>query len=383
MIRLWTLPACAVMGIAVMGIMVNSARALAHPTTSMQSSKVSVLADPPMIGLGFIQPRSTITRTFRLSNITLKPITITSVTPSCTCATMDAVGKVIPAQASIELPVTMKVAASTGVKTASVTLTFSDRSAPVQVNMSGEVVYAVRSTCMDIIAGARVPFINIFDDPSRQRDIPPPPLAGTMMVMSVDRRPFRILSVMNEPPQFAGFDPAKDPPDSSYELVYDFSKIPCDRMPPYLIIETDHPLAPVVDMRIRHQCTKINPVIPFAEYRANLGAVIAGTLMQFEFELKKSAGWHVVSVQSKDPRFAVALMSQRADAENAMIAISILVEASVRGVILAPVTMTATDPSGAVKTSDFWVYFKGVAAESAGVQAGAPASAPATNPPAN
>lgn len=353
------LSACAVMSIA---IIANSARALTHPNSSAQSSQVSVLADPPLIGLGFIEPRSTITRKFRLSNITMKPVTITSVTPSCTCTTMDAVGKIIPAQSSIELPVTMKVAASTGVKNASVTLTFSDRSAPVQVNMSGEIVYAVRSTCMDIIADARVPYINIFDDPSRPRDVPPPPLAGTMKVMSVDRRPFRILSVMNEPPQFAGFDPAKDPPDSSYDLVYDFSKIPCDRMPPYLIIETDHPLAPVVDMRIRHQCTKINPVIPFGEYRSNLGAVIAGTLMQFEFELKKSAGWRVVSVQSKDPRFAVALMSQKADAENALVAMSILVEASVRGVILAPVTMTATDPSGAMKTSDFWVYFKAVAA---------------------
>ena len=310
------------------------------------SQPTTVLADPPLINLGFIEPRSTITRTFRLSNISKAPITIETVTPSCTCTTLDAAGKIIPAFGSLEVPVTMKVAASTGVKSASVTFTFSDRSTPTVLNMSG---------------GTRVPFINLFDDPQRPKDIAPPPMAGTLKVMSIDQRPFRILSVMNQPPAFAGFDPAKDSPATSYDLVYDFSKVPCERMPPYLIIETDHPLAPVIDMRIRHACTKIMPQLPFAEYRANLGAVTTGSPQPFEFELKKSQGWKVISTTSKDPQFTVKVIDQRSDSDHAMISMMITVDPSAHGIVLAPVTMTATDPTGATRSSDFWVYFKTVA----------------------
>lgn len=326
---------------------------LAQPTT--------VLADPPLINLGFIEPRSTITRTFRLSNISRAPITIESVIPTCTCTTVDVIGKVIPALGSLEVPVTMKVASATGVKTAAVTFTYSDRSTPTTLNMSGEIAYKVRATCEDVVAKSRVPFINLFDDPARPRDVPPPSMAGTLMVMSIDQRPFRILSVMNQPPSFAGFDPAKDPPATSYELVYDFSKVPCERMPPYLIIETDHPQAPVIDMRVRHQCTKIMPQIPFAEYRANLGAITTGIPQPFEFELKKSTGWRVIETKSKDPQFTVTLVDQRADADHAMISLLIVVDPSAHGIVLAPVTMVATDPAGNTKSSDFWVYFKAVA----------------------
>ncbi len=330
---------------------------VATATTDAYAQKATIIADPESIELGFIEPRSTVTKTFRLANTSHVPVTIATATPTCTCTTIDAVGKVIPAQGSLEIPMTMKVAASTGVKTAAVTFTYSDRSAPTTLRMSGEISYPVRASAVDVIAGARAPYLNLFDDPSRRKDIAPPPTAGTIRVASTDRQPFRVLSVMNAPPNFAGFDPAKDPPGNSYEIVFDFSAVPCAQMPPYMVIETDHPLAPVVDLRIRHMCTKIAPQIPFAEYRANLGALTTGVAHPFDFELKKSTGWRVVQTTSKDPRLTVKLMDQRSDSDHAMVSMAIVVDPSVHGVVLAPVTMVATDPSGTVKSSDFWVYF--------------------------
>ncbi|MBM4102258.1 MAG: DUF1573 domain-containing protein, partial [Phycisphaerae bacterium] len=140
-----------------------------------QGANAAVLVDPPFISLGLMQPRDTVTRSFRLSNITDKPITIASVVPTCTCTTVDATGKVIPPKGSIDIPLTMKVAASTGVKTAAVTLTFSDRSAPITLQMQGEIAYAVRSTCIDVIENKRVPYINVFADPQRSPSVAPPP----------------------------------------------------------------------------------------------------------------------------------------------------------------------------------------------------------------
>lgn len=338
-----------------------------------QGTNATILVDPPFISLGLMQPRDTVTRSFRLSNITDKPITIASVVPTCTCTTIDATGKVIPPKGSIEIPLTMKVAASTGVKTAAVTLTFSDRSAPITLQMQGEIAYAVRSTCIDVIENKRVPYINVFADPQRSPSVAPPPLVGEMKVSCTDGRPFRVLSVMGKPPQFIGWNPASDEPQTAYDVAYDFQGIPCERMPPYLIIETDHPLAPVIDMRVRHACTKITPQLPFAEYRANLGSLQMGVPLPFDFELKRAQGWTVTGVQSKDPRIDVKFVGQRSDSDGAMVSMVATAPVGAAAVatattdhtriLLAPITMTARDPSGNTRSSDFWVYAKLIPAE--------------------
>lgn len=316
----------------------------------------TVIADPPSISLGFLEPRASVTRTFRLVNTGSTPVTIVSATPTCTCTTLEAAGKVIPAQGSVEIPVTMKVSASTGVKSASVSFVLSGGSPPVTVVMSGEIAYAVRATTMDKSNNARVPYINAFQDPAAPVGSVVPPLDGTVTIASIDQLPFTIQSVMNAPPTFVGFDPARERARNSYEVRYDFSKVPCDQMPPYLVIATDHPKAPVIDMRVRHLCTKIAPQIPFAEYRANLGAMTVGVALPFEFELKHSAGWHVIETVSRDPRITVKYLSQQSDKETSMISLVAVASDAAHGVVLAPVTMTATGPDGAKRSSDFWVY---------------------------
>lgn len=316
----------------------------------------SIVADPPSINLGFLEPRSTVTRTFRLINTTAAPITIMSVTPTCTCTTVDAVGKVIAATSALEIPMTMKVSAATGMKTAAVTFVFSGSSPPVTLTMGGEIAYAVRATSIDATNNARVPYINAVVDPQRPSPTAPPPF-GVITISSIDQKPFQILSVMNQPPAFVGFNPASDQPRSNYEVRYDFSNLACEQVPPYLVIATDHPQAPVIDIRVRHACTRISPQIPLGEYRANLGTVVGGTPQPFEFELKKSAGWKVLSTASKDPRLTIQLVGQTSDAEHAMVSLVAVVDAAVHGVVLAPVTMTATDPAGVTRASDFWVYF--------------------------
>ncbi|MFZ4642948.1 MAG: DUF1573 domain-containing protein [Phycisphaerales bacterium] len=349
------------------------------PQTATSSLQATIIVDPPLIKLGFIEPRSTITRNFRLINTSAKPVTIQSATPTCTCTTIEAQGKIIPPGESLEVPITMKVAASTGIKTAAVTFTFTGGIAPAKVEMSGEIAYAVRGTTIDVTNGAMVPYINAFQDPSAPVGTPSTPLSGTVTISSIDRSPFRINSVMGQPAVFVNFNPQQDAPRNNYLVSYDFSKIPCERMPPYLIIETDHPQAPVIDMRIRHACTKISPQLPFAEYRSNLGIVTTGKEQPFEFELKHSQGWKVISTTSKDPQFTVKLVGQRADADNAMISLMISANPSAHGIVLAPVTMTAMDPTGATKSSDFWVYFKAVPAASAPAASDAPAASGAPN----
>lgn len=264
---------------------------------------------------------------------------------------------------------TMKVSASTGVKTAAVTFDFGTGIAPVTVSMSGEIAYQVRGVATDAANGATVPYINAFNDPAAPQAMPQIPLSGIVTIGSIDRSAFHIESVLGAPPIFVDYDPSVDAPRAAYKIRYDFSSIPCQQMPPYLVVATDHPKAPVIDMRIRHACTRISPLIPFAEYRANLGAVAAGSTVPFEFELKHAKGWRISQTLSKDPRIAVDLVGQRSDPDSSMISLVAKVDPSTTGTVLAPVTMTGIDPTGATKSSDFWIYFKVVGSAAGPVQA--------------
>ncbi|MSR28595.1 MAG: DUF1573 domain-containing protein [Phycisphaerales bacterium] len=316
-----------------------------------------VIADPPVIPLGFIEPRATITRSFRLVNTGAQTVTIASAIPSCTCTSVDAQGKVIQPGAALELPMTMKVSAATGIKVAGITFTFGPGIPPVTVEMKGEIAYPVRATAIDFMSGATVPYINAFGDPALPQGSASAPLDGIVTVASIDSTVFRVTSVMGAPAQFVGFVPSSDAPRPSYQVKYSLAGIPCDRVPPYLVIATDHPKAPIIDLRIRHKCTKISPQLPFAEYRANLGALEPGVRTAFEFELKKSQGWRVTGVASRDPRVLVEFMAQQSDTDHAMISLAATAAPNATGIILAPVSMTATDPAGATKSSDFWIYF--------------------------
>jgi len=313
-----------------------------------------VIADPPIIALGYIEPRSTITRNFRLVNTGSAPVTIASAVPSCTCTTVEAQGKTIPAGGVLELPMTMKVAASTGLKVAGITFTFREGVPPVKVDMQGEIAFPVRATTIDFVSGARVPFVNAFGDPANQQGAANAPQRGTVIVESIDGAPFRILSVMGRPPEFLGeSDPST--PRALYEVRYDLQGLACESFPPYLVISTDHPKAPLVDLRIRHKCSRISPRIPFAEYRANLGAVVPGLPALFDFELKQANGWRATGVASSDPRVKLELVGQRVDGTHTLISMRATPDASLRGTMLFPATLTATDPSGATQQSDFWI----------------------------
>ena len=325
----------------------------------------SIVAHPPVIDLGFIEPRSTITRSFQLVNPGPTPVTIASATPTCTCTTVEAAGKIVPPRGFLELPLTMKVAASTGVKVAAVTFTFVGGPPPVTVEMKGEIAYPVRATAIDFTNGATVPYINAFGDPTLPQGAAAPPLTGELTVTAIDGHPFRIESVMGKAPVFVGADPASTSPQTSYKVRYSFEGLACEHVPPFLVIATDHPKAPVIDLRVRHKCTKIAPQLPFAEYRANLGVLAPGVPTPFEFEFKKSSGWKVTAVQSRDPRVVVELLDQRSDADHAMISLAATAAVTARGIVLVPISMTATDPSGATRSSDFWVYFDAVAGAAA------------------
>lgn len=305
---------------------------------------------PGTVMLGFIEPRSSVTREVPLRNTSDSPVRILKAVPSCTCTTLDVTGKVIPPMGELLIPITMKVSGATGIKTANVQFVFEGVPSVLTVAMQGEVSYPVRALQLDPKTDTRAPYIDAFTDASKVK--------GVIEVISADGKPFSVTAVQGAPPKFVGFDPASDQPRSSYAVEYDLSGIECAKMPPYLVVSTDRADAPVIDMRVRHACTKIDPTIPFAEFRTNLGALKQGSTTDFDFELKQARGWQATGARCDDPRVKIDFVTQKpVDSEgHSLVGLRATLSQDVRGLLFVPVTLEATGPAGRATSSKFWLY---------------------------
>lgn len=305
-----------------------------------------IVAVPELANLGFIQPRSTVKTEFVLHNTLDKPVRVIKAEPSCTCTTLDLVGKTIPARGSITVPVEMKVSAATGLKSAGVGIVFEGIAGAVAISMQGEVSYPIRGTSVDS-AGNIVPFIDAHSDPSRTK--------GTIMVASIDKKPFLVKSVQGAQPVYVGFEPGSEAPRVKYELAYDFSAVPCESMPPYLIIETDRSDSRLIDMRVRHECTRITTKAHFGEYRANAGIVAPGGSADFDVLMKKMGSARVTAVTSLDPRVTAALVGQTADGDGTLAHVRVTCRPDAKGLVFFHIDFTVLANGQEVKDK-FLVY---------------------------
>jgi squalene-hopene/tetraprenyl-beta-curcumene cyclase len=359
-----------------------------------QMALCPVKAEPASVDAGFVQPRSEVKFTAMLRNTTNQPVTCVRSAPSCTCTTLDLVGKTIPAGGTIEVPISMKTSGATGEKAAEVVLTFGGVPGVVQLKLKATVAYPVHGWQLNPAPGGgtkRDPFVNAFDLPQNVR--------GEVTVESLDGKPFRVLTVNGAPAVLV--DPARAAmgPQESWQLRYDLSAIPCERMPPYLVIETDRPDARLIDMRIRHQCTRISPNFAFDQFRENLGVMAPGETRVFELVVKRANGVRIDRVDSLDPRLEARFLDQAAGAEDEiLVRTAVTAKPDAAGVVIGALRFTGVGPdpkqpvppgqpaASAPRQSDFVVYGKieqaapAPAAPAAGVAPAAPVAPAAIQP---
>jgi hypothetical protein len=78
--------------------------------------------------------------------------------------------------------------------------------------------------------------------------------SGQVRLEAVDGKPFRVLRSQGAPPEFVGFDPARDAPRSQYTIRWDLTRFGTE-IPWFWVIETDRVDCPVIDARIQHAST--------------------------------------------------------------------------------------------------------------------------------
>lgn len=293
-----------------------------------------VLADPAGLDFGIVPPHTLLEGGFRLVNTTDKPLKVLQAVPSCQCTTVDIAGKQIPARGTLDVPVTMKVS-STGLKVANVKVLVQDEPRMISLDLRAEVAYPVRVQVADA-AGVLQPYVDAVTDASRLR--------GVATVASVDGKPFRVLSVQGAAPAWP--EGQGDAARASWQVPFDLPGAPCDRVPRYLIVETDRPDARLVDARVRHDCTRISPGIDIAEFRSNAGVMAPGAGATFDIEVKQLGQNRLGSVLALDPRFKASLVSQKADGKSVMATVRIEPGPDVKGVFITSVKLVAVDAEG-------------------------------------
>ncbi|MDA1106271.1 MAG: DUF1573 domain-containing protein [Planctomycetota bacterium] len=325
----------------------------APPSASQSGSQQAVTRSPILVApanldLGYMTPRAIVTGNFTLANTTDQPITVRAAAPSCTCTTLDIRGKVIPAHGTLDVPVKMKVPAAPGRKTAQVNVVFEGLDIVSVLNMEGEVAFPIRLTSVDK-GNQTNPFIDAHTDPTRTK--------GTIHAESLDRKPFTVTAVLGKPPVFVGFDPATETPRAAYDIAYDFSDATCELVPRFLTVETDRPDCRLLDMRVRHECTKIQAKIPWAEYRINAGAMVAGTTAPADIHIKRAGTSRAISVSSSDPEIAVGIANQVGDGDGVVVELTLAAaEAARPGLHVFPLTMKLANPQGQAIEDSILVY---------------------------
>ncbi|MSR41226.1 MAG: DUF1573 domain-containing protein [Phycisphaerales bacterium] len=328
----------------------------ANATRVMRGASASagpITASPASVDFGVVRPHSVVEGTIRLTNTSSQPIILEKATPSCTCTTVDMEGKSIPANGSLDMPMSMKTNDAIGAKVAKVTMVFRGVPQPLIVTYNAETAFIVR---------ASPPYIDTTTaDLSGKIELDASKLRGEFKLQADDRKTFRVLSVDNAAPSFVGFDPKTDAPRFEYTLSYNFASIPETSIPRWIIVETDREDCPLVDLRVRHPATRYVPTIPFEQFRASAGATAPNQPAEFSILLKKFVG-RILAVKSGDPRFKVTSTRQTSDESGILIHVELGINPSVRGTYLFPVhfTVQAVD-SGTGATSqpvqaDLFVY---------------------------
>jgi len=331
-----------------------------RPAPDRPTGPPTVVASPTSLDLGFMRPNQNAVGTVTLRNTGAEPVRVLAVTPSCKCTTTtDIVGKEIPAGGTATFDTTLEGAPVPGVRTSTIRVLVEGSPAPIEIKVKGEVSQPVRA----------IPaYLNCVGSKN---------LSGRLVVESIDKRPFRIISAHGSEPVVGGWDPATDEPRSTYLLSYDLGD-GTRELPSFWIIETDHPDSPLVDLKVRHESVSAKLSSRLADYRASAGRIDPGASGTVEFT-SLDPQEPILSAESLSPD--ATLEVERVDAVEGGTKATIIVKprAGLEGLLIVPAKL-----SMATKSQEVLIFgtVRPAAAGSAPTPAAIPSAASAASPSA-
>ena len=222
-------------------------------------------AEPKVVDFGFLMPNTPGVGTVMLTNTSEAPITIETVSASCKCTTINKIDGVVIAPGAVQsLEVKLDGAPAMGMRRSSVKIIVSGFGRPLDIPVRAEVSLPVRIV---------PPYVNAVGGKN---------LTGRVIVESIDRSPFRVLSTVGGSLRAEGDTDAAAPARASYIYGYDLVAS-ADALPQFLYFETDSPKAPLVEVRVRSEKIDRSQAIDLLDTRALAGRVAPGGSAELAF----------------------------------------------------------------------------------------------------
>ncbi|MDG2022434.1 MAG: DUF1573 domain-containing protein [Phycisphaerales bacterium] len=317
----------------------SASGATIYPTGSVPIAEgaVAVYGEPNDVNFGIVKPGSKLEVEVKLVNPTDSPITIAAAVPTCQCTTVEVAGETIPPRGAVGIPMTLQVPSTTGEKQAAVNVLLSGPNGQLRgprLTLTAIAAYPVRTTPLfiDALAADR--------------------LTGNVALTSTDGRPFKVRSVNGAAPDLI----TPNEPLTNHVIRYDLTADTAeaqrtgavDAFPKWMLFETDHPDASVIELRIRHPFSRLphqtRPVaLQFDGYIANVGTLAPGGNATFNIELKQFAGKRVNAAISENANFRTDLLEQvEGDGDRVRVKIAVTPLTGQTGVFMVPVRMDTT-----------------------------------------
>lgn len=281
---------------------VSSPPVLSEPedaSSELSADDLPVVLESLQVDLGVHQLGSAPKGEFSFKVAGTRPLTLLAASPTCSCLSTDFNGRVEIAPGSSHV----------------VRVQYRERSFPGTAEERVRLVFAGHSEIIEVPVRA---FFSRAVEASPAYINAEVESKGQFTLRSLDDVPFEVLSVSGSRPLFVDDQAGAS---ISHTLQWDLRAFDSDctdefgqRMPRWLVVETTHPLAPFVDIRVRNsRCTKLDvPTSPnqewyLGEHRFVLGSFSPGEAKDFVLPIRYFSGAKrleaVSLVSSGDPRF--------------------------------------------------------------------------------
>ncbi len=293
---------------------------------------------PGILNWGDVLPGSSSDGSVALTNLGTEPLKIITVQPGCKCTTTSGLdGITIPVGESRDLVASLDAQPAPGTRNVQIKVLFEGYAKPLEINGTAVVTRPVR---------VRPPYINAVDETKH---------TGTLMLNAGDRIPFKVLSVDGKPPRFVRKEMAQDA-RVNHIISYDINDHlePDGRFRRWVVVETDHPGAPLLEVLLRHRNSSLDVNSSFKQgsYHFNMGRLAPGSSMELKHLTHEATTTGPVGmVVAEQEGIEIEILSEEIDDETDDLSLKLLVTVSPdmpEGFYYFPVRLYAGNGSEAI-----------------------------------
>lgn len=292
----------------------------------------TIVIKPKDVHAGYMKPGERVIREVKLTNAGTEPIQFARVSSTCTCVQGELLNDLVAPGESATVRIAIE-GRDIGPLSQTLTIWFIGARKPLRVNVTADITLPIKAEPF---------FINMAVPPQNgQSGIP---TKGEIVLKAVDDRPFRVISAGGEAPVPASG--GKNVSATKHTIVWDFAGVPDSDVQPWWIIETDHPEARLIEIRVLHpkiieQMVANQGPWTLAPDRLIVPDLARGGSYERTIKLLKTRSQEIESISVDSPMLKVELLDQSPVAGGVEATIRISATPEARGLIRSKLTVKA------------------------------------------